>query len=234
MKTSLDHLPLRKQRELKRVVEILHEEFEQAHLLATTPARKKGLILKIILFGSYARGDWVDEPYTVSGSGYQSDYDLLIIVNHPRLTNVTDYWDVAEDRLFRTSAIRTPVNFIVHDLDDVNNRLREGQYFFSDIKDDGIALYELPGHRLVEFTPLEPADAHRIAEKHFKILVQECGGVLSRSSSSSLEKKTWNKAAFLLHQATENLYTALLLVLTNYRPNSHNIKFLRSLTEVHG
>jgi hypothetical protein len=30
MKSSLDHMPLRKQRELSRVLEILHEEFEDA------------------------------------------------------------------------------------------------------------------------------------------------------------------------------------------------------------
>ena len=30
MKTSLDHMPPRKQRELARVLEILHEEFEDA------------------------------------------------------------------------------------------------------------------------------------------------------------------------------------------------------------
>ena len=34
-------------------------------------------MLKIILFGSHARDDWVEAPK----EGYFSDYDLLIIVN---------------------------------------------------------------------------------------------------------------------------------------------------------
>ncbi len=38
-------------------------------------------------------------------------------------------------------------------------------------------------------------------------------------------------AAFSLHQANEHAYSALLLTLTNYSPPSHNLKFLRGLTE---
>ena len=40
-----------------------------------------------------------------------------------------------------------------------------------------------------------------------------------------------NEAAFHLHQTTERLYACLLLVLTNYSPSTHNVKFLRSLAE---
>ncbi len=38
-------------------------------------------------------------------------------------------------------------------------------------------------------------------------------------------------AAFSLHQANEHAYSTLLLTLTNYSPPSHNLKFLRRLTE---
>ena len=62
MRTDLDHLPERKQRELERIVEILHEEFEDALVLGAAEWKKRGRILKIILFGSHARGTWVDEP----------------------------------------------------------------------------------------------------------------------------------------------------------------------------
>ena len=40
-----------------------------------------------------------------------------------------------------------------------------------------------------------------------------------------------NKAAFNLHQAAETAYACFLLVRTLYFPRSHNIKFLRSLSE---
>ena len=99
MRTDLDHLPPAKQRELERVVQILFEEFGEATALATQEWKKKGRILKIILYGSYARGGWVDEPHTAKG--YQSDFDLLIIVNDQRLTDRVDYWAKAEERLNR-------------------------------------------------------------------------------------------------------------------------------------
>lgn len=72
MRTDLDHLPPAKQRELERVVQILFEEFEEAIGRATQDWKRKGRILKIILYGSYARGNWVDEPHTAKG--YQSDF----------------------------------------------------------------------------------------------------------------------------------------------------------------
>src|SRR5581483_2270545 len=103
MRTDIDHLPPVTQRELERVVQILFEEFGEATALATEDCKKKGRILKIILYGSYARGDWVDEPHTAKG--YQSDFDLLIIVNDERLTDRVRYWEKAEDRLIRELSI---------------------------------------------------------------------------------------------------------------------------------
>ncbi|WP_318245977.1 nucleotidyltransferase domain-containing protein [Sphingomonas sp. R647] len=71
MQTSLDHLPSTKQRELERIVQILFSEFEDATALATQKWKKQGRILKVILYGSYARTDWVEDPV----GGYYSDYD---------------------------------------------------------------------------------------------------------------------------------------------------------------
>jgi predicted nucleotidyltransferase len=70
MKTDLDHLPPQKQRELERVVQLIFEEFDDAFALARHEWKKAGRILKVILYGSYARGTWVDEPHTAKG--YQS------------------------------------------------------------------------------------------------------------------------------------------------------------------
>src|SRR6185312_16000370 len=98
------------QRELERVVQILMEEFDRATARATQPWKKNGKILKIILFGSYARKDWVDEPE----NGYQSDFDLLIVVSHPDLTDIANYWYVADDRILHDETIGRQVNIIVH------------------------------------------------------------------------------------------------------------------------
>ena len=67
MKTDLDHLPPQKQREIERVVQLIFEEFDDAFALAKHEWKKAGRILKVILYGSYARGTWVDEPHTAKG-----------------------------------------------------------------------------------------------------------------------------------------------------------------------
>lgn len=69
MRTGLDHLPAQKKRELERVVQIIFEEFDDALALATHQWKKKGRIDKIILYGSYAGGGWVDEPHTAKSIG---------------------------------------------------------------------------------------------------------------------------------------------------------------------
>jgi len=112
MRNDVDHLPERQQRELEQVREILLEEFDKAIARATQPHKRDGRVYKIILFGSYARDDWVDEPE----NGYQSDFDLLVVVSHCDLTDVADYWYIAEDRIARDVTIARPVNLIVHSL----------------------------------------------------------------------------------------------------------------------
>lgn len=126
MKSSLEHIPHRKQRELARALEILHEEFEDA-TGEHRRLQKRGRILKIILFGSYARGTFVDEPHTMKG--YRSDFDLLVIVNNRKLTDHATYWYKAADRIIRDSFIETPTQFIVHSLREVNTELKKGHYF---------------------------------------------------------------------------------------------------------
>ncbi|MDF8335159.1 nucleotidyltransferase domain-containing protein [Novosphingobium cyanobacteriorum] len=155
MKKDIDHLPPAQQQELERVTQILMDEFAIAISRATQPWKKNGRIQKIVLFGSYARGDWVDEP----GNGYQSDYDLLIIVSHPDLTDIAEYWYIAEDRIMREQAIARPVNIIVHTLDEVNQGLTRGEYFWVDIAREGIALHELSGAQLAMPQPLTARDA---------------------------------------------------------------------------
>jgi predicted nucleotidyltransferase/HEPN domain-containing protein len=230
MRTGIDHLPQRQQDELARVVQILMEEFEKATGRATQPSRRNGKIYKIILFGSYAREDWVDEPE----NGYQSDFDLLIVVSHRDLTEIADYWYIAEDRILREPTIVRPVNIIVHSIDEVNQALRRGEYFWVDIARDGIALYELPRHELAAPMPASPDHALAMAESYLSNQLESCNNWLATASWSVQQGsyRDWrNKAAFALHQATETAYACFLLVRTLYFPRSHNIKFLRSLAE---
>ena len=108
MKTDLDHLPDRKRRDLARIVEILFAEFEDALALSTQKWKKQGRILKVILYGSYARGDWVADPK----GGYYSDYDVLVVVSDERLTDPV----AARAALARLRAHLVPPGILLLDL----------------------------------------------------------------------------------------------------------------------
>jgi len=229
VKSDLDHLPERQQQELACIRTTLLNEFEAATRQGgggTSEWRKGGQVYKIILFGSYARNDWVDEP----DNGYLSDFDLLVIVSHEKLTDIADYWWVAEDKIQRNPAIGRTVNVIVHSLAEVNQAIGRGEYFWTDILRDGVTLYDLPGHPLATPQPMTDAEASQMAMRYLQ--------QWSKLIESSLKIATFcigegerRDAAFNLHQAVERAYICLLLVHTLYFPRSHNIKFLRSLAE---
>lgn len=234
MRSDLDHLPERQQRELERVRDVLLAGFEAAKNGGgggTQTWRRGGQIYKIILFGSYARTDWVDEPE----NGYLSDFDLLIVVNHEKLTNIADYWWNSEDQILRDPTIGRTVNLIVHDLQEVNAALRRGEYFWTDIVRDGIALYEIPGHPFATPQPMTAQDAVdtavRFYEKKHRDICEWLNTAQGQMDRSDAEPHLRAHAAFNLHQAVETAYACFLLVHTFYFPRSHNIKFLRSLAE---
>jgi predicted nucleotidyltransferase/HEPN domain-containing protein len=229
MKTSLDHLPASKQRELAHVVRVLFEEFAAMHARGNQKWAKQGRILKVVLYGSYARGDWVDDPV----GGYTSDYDILVVVSDDRLTEF-EFWSPAEDRLMRdatiTNALSAPVSFIVHCLNDVNAQLERGRPFFTDIVNQGIALYEAEGFHFAAPRVL-PADEARIeAQANFARWFPSAADFKFLALVAAREGMS-SKAAFLLHQAAEHLYHCALLVLRLYSPKSHRLTFLRSQCE---
>jgi predicted nucleotidyltransferase/HEPN domain-containing protein len=232
MRTDLDHLPAAKQRELERVVQILFEEFGDATATATVDWKRHARILKVILYGSYARGGWVDEPHTAKG--YQSDFDLLVIVNHDKLTDRVEFWANAEERLNRelavTRTLRTPVNFIVHTLQEVNDGLAHGRYFFMDVARDGIALYQSDATGLHEPKPKTPQQALAMAREYFGEWFPAAAGRLD-TARYVISQGRLREAAFDLHQTAEFLYHCVLLVCTFYTPHVHNLGFLRTQAE---
>jgi hypothetical protein len=155
---------LPKQGELERVVQILFEEFDDPRSLATQDwKKKKKKKEKKGRNGSYARGGWVDEPHTAKDV---IDFDLLIIVNDKHLTDRVEYWTKAEERSNRelsiAKALKTPVNFIVHTLHEVNEGLAHGRFFFMD------AIYQSDGSELAEPKPKTPDEALAMAKEYFE------------------------------------------------------------------
>jgi predicted nucleotidyltransferase/HEPN domain-containing protein len=230
MRTDLEHLPAAKQRELAHVVEVIREGFARAIAHRTQPRFREGKILKIILFGSYARGDCVEDPV----GRYFSDFDLLVVVSHEDLTDVPEFWARTEDRLLSELSegkqLRTPVSLIYHSLEDVNDKLRLGRYFFMDVLREGILLFDEPGHPFVAPHPLSAQEALHESRSFFDEWFTAAAG-LQRNAGYAIKDSDFKLAAFLLHQATERLYQCLFLVRTLYTPKTHNLNRLRGLAE---
>src|SRR3954466_3312767 len=100
MKTSLDHLPQRKQDELRAITGVI---------------RAGAPLEMLILFGSHARGDWVEDPE----GGYYSDYDLLAVVESRKVAEDATLWSRLETEA-RALAGKSSVSLIAHDLRFVN------------------------------------------------------------------------------------------------------------------
>lgn len=230
MRTDLDHLPPEKQRELDHVVQILFEEFAAAQENATG-RRIRGRISKIVLYGSHARGGWVDEPHTAKG--YVSDFDLLLVVNQKELTDRAAHWTKADERLIEeklAGRLKTPVNFVVHSLQQVNDALAHGRFFFMDIVRDGIALFEADEKPFAEPKPKTPEASLAMAREYFDEWFPSAAA-MKDGAQFFIGKGRPKEAAFSLHQTAERLYHCVLLVCTFYTPHNHNLAFLRTQAE---
>ncbi|WP_343699631.1 HEPN domain-containing protein [Caulobacter sp.] len=230
MNSNLDYLPDRQHRELDKIVGHLLAGFETAVAGGTQPWRRGAKIYKIILFGSYARGDFVDEPH----NGYLSDFDILVVVSDEKLTDIADYWYETEEKVAHDPSIGRIVNLIVHDLGEINAALDAGQYFFREVIEQGVVLYEVPGHAFHPPKPLTPQAELDLATMYHRKIFDTIQTSFETAifQMSKGEQLDWpHKAAFNLHQTVEAAYIAILLLTGFYAPRSHNILFLRGLAE---
>ncbi len=210
MKKSLSHLPLNKKQGLKRLKSII---------LASVPETEF-----IILFGSYARGNWVDDEYTEKHITYQykSDFDILVITKNKESANKESLWMQIENEYYGAYHDRTPVDIIPHHIREVNSKLKEGHYFFSDIKKEGVLLYNSGRYKLERRRKIDPARRLEIAVDDFEQWFESANNFYNLYVYA-VKAKTYKEAAFLLHQATERFYDAAILVCTGYCPKVHNI-----------
>jgi HEPN domain-containing protein/predicted nucleotidyltransferase len=212
MKKSLAHLPKHKRDELKLVTEIILDECPSVQM--------------VILFGSYARGNWVEDTYVEDGVTYEyaSDFDIFVIVRANKIANSTDTWRRAEARA-RRFPIRTWTNLIIESIETVNNALARGHYFFADIKREGVLLYDTGEFKLARQRKLNPKERRGQAKAHFKEWFTNARNAY-RQYRHAMSDRSYKEAAFNLHQATERFYGAILLVFTNYRPKTHDLEKL--------
>lgn len=209
---TLSHLPSNKIKELQTVTQRIVET---------------GMASMIILYGSYARGDWKE---TSRGrSGKKSDYDILILTKDER-----DRRDL-QNRLFKMfDNLSTAVQPLVETLGFVNMHLREKQYFFTEIKQQGIVLYtEDPYLKLAEAENLTPVRTRELAEQDFNYWLGmaqanfETYQLVKQRFEATKEHIFASKGAFELQQCVEHCYTCIEMVFSRTNPYEHRLTILR-------
>ncbi len=194
-------------------------------------------ISMIILFGSYAKGTWVRDWY-VEGHitySYESDLDILVVTKSPKYRGPkgasfeSDLTKRLERKGLRGKSFGAPwVTFVVEPIKYLNQQLEKSQYFFSDIKKEGILLYDSGEFTLAKPKDLNLEERKQIAKDDFDVWFGS-GTEFLLGVDFYTKQDLLNKAAFLLHQATESFYSAILLVFTGYKPRLHDIEKLGSL-----
>jgi predicted nucleotidyltransferase/HEPN domain-containing protein len=197
----IPHLPAIKQRQLCAITRII---------------RATADVERVVLFGSHARGDWVEDR----ASGYLSDYDLAVLVRDPGLAADEALWADCQERA-REVAGDTPVSLIAHTVDDVRKQLARGSSFFRDVVTEGVALYDA-GRVAIAVPELTPAQRLKLAQISFTRYFEHAAA-LYRSFERNLAHGSHAIAAFELHQVAETIYKAVLLVFTAYQPKLHDL-----------
>jgi len=215
MKTSITFLPEKKQEELKviteKVVELLGDDCEM-----------------IILFGSYAKNNYVDyDQRTEYGvrTYFMSDYDIMVATAGKensfavsrKLNKVEDYFYKG-----RHYSMVTPIQFIHETINDLNKAIDKGYYFYTDITKEGILLYDSKRQKLAEPRELNFREIRDLANQYFNERYEKANEFLDHASFD-FEKQRYKMASFMLHQAVENLYFAITLSFTLYSPKEHNL-----------
>jgi uncharacterized protein len=204
MNTSLKHLSPGQRQQLERVIAII--------VKAIRPEQ-------IVLFGVYADAVNIDLPPVLGA------FDLLVVSRQGDRRSDYELQDLLENRC-REAA---PVTVLVHDIAYVNRRIVEGQYFFYSVVREGILLYNAGG------TPLAPAElpdweqVRSLAKRDFERWAQQARA-FHRSADFNYKGGEERVAVFLLHQAAEQIYQAILLAFTGYKPTTHNLDKLRRYT----
>lgn len=219
MKDSIAYLPKDKQEDLNFLVNEILKRLPQAEF--------------IILYGSYARGNYVRRSIRIEDGGIPtvkiSDYDIYVITSGINSKKAETVLDNVEDIFFAGKDFDrdTPVQFINDDIKIVNKYLEEGRYFYTQIKQEGIVLYNSGKYKLARRRKLNYAEIKEQAQEYFDEKLNEANEFLV-DTINAFNRGNYKRASFYLHQACENYYYAIRLTYTLRNNKQHNLSKLSS------
>jgi len=216
---KLAHLPLDKREQILEILEIIKDV---------------ALPEKVILFGSFARGDWVDDEYQEGGAtySYRSDFDFLVVLNNELKEKEYEIVSKIENR---TLGFDHDVSPIVHTIEYINKGLSSGQYFFKDIIKEGIVLYDSNNVVFSSLEIISPENEYQLIKQYYENWIISGSEFLEGTKilfKNALDKKSsLNQVIFNLNQSVEKFYGGILLIYTGYKPKTHKIKIYRKYSK---
>ncbi len=213
MKQSIGYLPEQKQSDLKQLVCLIREHVKDVGM--------------IILYGSYARNTYVDYDQRIEfgvPTYFMSDYDILILTRKPIGAIEYSLYDKITNAFFehKNRPFHTKPQFINYGIDDFNYALTKAHYFETEIKREGIILYDSGEYKLERRRKLNFDEIQQRAQKYYD---DKFGRALSfmRSARHDVDDKDVLMASFHLHQAAEHAFRTIELVFTLYSPKEHKL-----------
>ena len=212
MKNSLNHLPKTKQDELTKTI-------------ATICGNCKD-VEKIILFGSYARGTYKEKKDLKEDrkSGHISDYDILVVTSNAITALDTNLWHEIGEKC-RNLKLSADPRILTHDIEELNNKLSVGQYFYSDITEEGIVIFDAGNVDFADRRELKDDEIKKFRREYFEHWFGRAESFLI-DYGHAFKRGDYKNSAFYLHQSAESAYKTLLLVFTLYNPNEHFLSIL--------
>ena len=216
MKKSIAFLPKKNREDLKYLVELILDKIPVCEM--------------IIHYGSYARGTYVSyderEEFGIPTS-FKSDYDILVINSawgyekiENKLVSVRNIYDKRGDHRYRV-----PVQFIHDSIKKVNEDLKYSRYFYTELKRDGIMLYNSGNNKLARRKPLNFGEIKKQGEEYFREKFAKAR-LFIEQAVFMYDKEEYVMSSFNLHQACENLFSAILLTFTLKNDKEHNLEEL--------
>ena len=213
MKQSIGFLPENKRQDLQQLVDLIRIHIKDVGM--------------VILFGSYAKNKYVDYDQRIefgTPTYYMSDYDLLVLTRKQIGAIQFSLYAKIKDRFFenKNRPFHTHPQFINYGIDEFNHALTKAHYFETEIKRDGILLYDSGQYKLARRRKLDFVEIKERAQKYFDRRFDR-GISFLRNAHHDIEDGDLLMCAFNLHQTTENLLHTISLVFILYSPKNHDL-----------
>ena len=184
----------------------------------------------VILYGSYAKNTYVecDERRDFGVKTYfMSDYDILVVTKKRLGVRESTAETRIRERFLenRADEFQTWPQFINESISKLNHALSEGRYFYVDILNQGIMLYDSGEYQLATPRELNYSEIQRMAQEYFDDKFPTATYFLD-DCSLNVTKNRYHQAIFYLHQAAENFIKTIPLAYILYGYKEHDLDFL--------